>query len=88
MGSGKRPGTASRVAVIDGAIRNQDASGVDLVWETPAVLSIRYLHARQSRLLSRQVAVSGRAISVVERFGFENPAAPPGGMLHNLRRRP
>jgi hypothetical protein len=85
---GKRAGSASLVAVIYGATRNENAYGVDLVWATPTLVTVRYLDAKNERLITPEIRVGGRAIWVVLEAGFENPAAPGAGMLYNLPRKP
>ena len=77
-----------RVAFLYGAVRNENAYGVNLRWTTPSNLSLEYLRARREDLPLSQVAVAGQRVAVSLRSGVNDPKAPPGGMLYNLQGRP
>jgi len=77
-----------RVAFLYGAIRSENAYGVNLRWTTPSNLTLEYLRARQEDLLLAHVAVAGEPVSVSLRRGVIDAKAPPGGMLYNLEGRP
>jgi hypothetical protein len=74
-----------RVASLDGATRNQQAWGVNLRWSNPSELSVEYLRAEDSKLLMRTIFAAGRQITVSLHDGVQDPTAPGGGMLYNLK---
>ena len=77
-----------RVALLEGAIRNESAWGVNAKWLASDKLSLEYLRAQDARLLKRTVVVAGHDVTVSLRVGVTDPVAPAGGMLYNLRGRP
>lgn len=77
-----------RVAFFYGAVRSENAYGVNLKWTTPSNLTLEYLRARQEDLVLAHVAVAGEPVSVSLRGGVNDVKAPPGGMLYNLQGRP
>jgi hypothetical protein len=72
------------VASLDGAVRNKDAWGVNLIWLDADNLSVEYLRADDSTLLRQTVEIEGDKIKVSLRGGVDDPRAPAGGMLYNL----
>ena len=83
---GDRPGAAHRVAFLHGAGRNATAYGVNLRWTSPASLSIEYRDARSATVEKPMVSIASRQVSVNLAAGIEDPSAPSGGMLYNLRK--
>lgn len=77
-----------RVAFFYGAVRSENAYGVNLKWTTSSNLTLEYLRARQEDLLLAHVAIVGEPVSVILRSGVSDAKAPPGGMLYNLQGRP
>jgi len=73
------------VATLEGAIRSEQAWGVNLRWLDAERLSVEYLRAEHSRLLKQGVDVGGHRVSVSLREGVNDPRAPAGGMLYNRR---
>jgi hypothetical protein len=73
------------VAYLDGAIRNEDAWGVNLKWLDANKLSIEYLRADYSVLQKQAVNVGGHTVIVSLHVGVNDPRAPGGGMRYNLR---
>jgi hypothetical protein len=78
--------SARRVAVLYGAGRSAHASGVNLRWIGLDVLAVEYLDAKSAKLEVPLVSIAGRSISVALAEGIDDPHAPPGGMLYNLRK--
>jgi len=78
--------SGSPVASLYEAIRNQHASGANLVWPSIDSLAIEYLTAKSARLNTRTQSVGAQAIHFSLREGVTDNAAPPGGMLYNLPR--
>lgn len=76
------------VASLYGAVRSEQAYGVNLVWEEPSVLVGEYLEARYAEVLSPSRSVAGEQIEIRLRDGINDPDAPPGGMLYNQQGRP
>ena len=78
---------ATDVVEIYGALRNEGAYGVDLMWSQPNSLHIRYLRAK-SIVSSKSVAiVDGQQVTVYLDAGINDPSVPGGGMLHNLQKK-
>ena len=75
------------VASLYAATRNAKAYGVNLRWEGQGELFIEYLKADAAEILNEQVTIEGQQVRVKLRGGIEDPNAPPGGMLNNLRYR-
>lgn len=86
--TGKSTWMKQNVAFLYGAVRNEQAYGVNLRWDSSSDLAIEYLEARQEDLLTPAVSVGGEQVRVTLRSGINDPAAPPGGMLYNLNGRP
>ena len=74
----------TRVATWYGAIRNQQAYGVNLKWRDSSNLDLEYLSAKAQELEHPLVSVAGLDIRVALRAGISDPKAPAGGMLYNL----
>jgi hypothetical protein len=78
----------TEVASLYGAVRSQQAYGVNLQWRGVTELALEYLEARQAELLQAEATVSGVTVRTTLASGVSDPAAPPGGMLYNLQGRP
>ena len=74
---------AAFVASVYGAVRNDNAFGVNLNWASNDELRIEYMEARQARLEHSSVHLGGRDIRIVLQAGIRDPDAPAGGMLDN-----
>jgi hypothetical protein len=83
---GNSPRSSSEAAFLYGAIRNEQAYGVNLRWTSPTSLAIEYLSAHSATLPSASVAPREIAVQLVD--GVSDPTAPPGGMLYNRQGRP
>jgi hypothetical protein len=77
----------SPMVVLYGALRNDNAYGVNLRWESDSVLAVEYLTAKSTSLMSSRASVEGHAVNLVLRPGVADPAAPAGGMFYNLQGR-
>jgi hypothetical protein len=76
------------VASFYGAVRSDEAYGVNLKWSDPSNVNLEYLKARQQEVLIPTVSIAGQEIHVTLKSGVSDPKAPRGGMLYNLRGRP
>jgi hypothetical protein len=76
------------VASLYGAVRSDQAYGVNLKWSDPSNLNLEYLEARDQEVLMPTVSIAGQEIHVTLKSGVTEPKAPPGGMLYNLQGRP
>ena len=76
------------VASFYGAVRSDQAYGVNLKWSDPSNLHLEYLEAREQEVLMPIVSIAGQEIHVTLKSGVTDPQAPPGGMLYNLQGRP
>ena|ERR1700757_4349154 len=74
-----------QIAALEGAVRNEQAWGVNLNWLGADKLSVEYLRADQAKLFKPGVKIGGHNITVTLRSGVNDPAAPAGGMLYNRR---
>jgi len=78
---------SSPVASLYGATRNDHAYGANLRWSTPEKLSIEYLRTRYHDLTTKKMTLDGKELRVALQDGVNDPAAPAGGMLFNLKAR-
>ncbi len=76
--------TLNPVASLYGALRNEQAYGVDLSWADDHVLRVQYLRAKAVQNVSKTVNVGSQQIEVELQSGIEDAAAPSGGMHYNL----
>jgi hypothetical protein len=76
-----------RVASLYGAVRSASAYGVNLRWDDEHTLALEYREAKRADLERPVFIVGADSVRVVLRSGIEDPAAPGGGMLYNLRGR-
>jgi len=72
-------------ALLEGAVRGQNAWGVNLNWIDSNKLSVEYLRAENAKLLKQTVRIGGRNVTVSLHSGVIDPAAPAGGMLYNRK---
>jgi len=75
------------VVSLYGAGRNEHAYGANLRWTLNDTLVVEYLDAQHADWLNGSLAVNGRVINIVMKSGVNDPTAPPGGMLYNLKGR-
>ena len=75
---------SERVAYIYGAVRNENAYGVNAKWMSNRELRLQYLTAKSETLEKQRVTIAGREISIALQMGVLDPSAPAGGMLYNL----
>ena len=73
--------------LLYGAVRNQHAYGANLSWSSSDSLAVEYLSAKSAKVNTHTQSVGTQAIHVALREGATDDAAPPGGMLYNLRGR-
>ena len=81
---GQKIDESRRVAVLDGAARNEQAYGVNLRWASDRLLSVEYFEAKTAKIEESSVKVGNHDIKVALAPGVLDPSAPPGGMLGNL----
>ena len=84
---GKSDHRGDEVAWLYGAVRNDNAYGVNLRWASDRELVIEYLRASEERLERGIVQVAGRDVRISLRRGVADPSAPAGGMFYNLEKR-
>jgi len=83
--SGSGTWRGKEVANLYGAIRNENAYGVNLIWTSIDELAIEFLKARQQELVKPTVALMSKRVKVTLQAGITDPKAPSGGMLYNLK---
>ena len=71
------------VASLYGAIRNDNAYGVNLIWNNQETLIIQYMTAKSKSLSSEYVKIDDNLIHIKLESGINDPSAPAGGMLYN-----
>ena len=72
----------TQVAYLYGAVRSDQAYGVNLRWTKDSELQVQYLSARFTEVTPSRIFVP--SVHVLLRPGINDPSAPPGGMLQNL----
>ena len=75
------------VASAYGAVRNDQAYGMNLVWLNESTLEIQYWEARWVTLEHPDVSVDGTTITTRMKADVRDESAPAGGMLYNIQRR-
>lgn len=75
-----------KVATLYAAGRSKNAYGVNLKWKSNDNLVIEYLDAKVEKLLKPTVEISDKIINTELINGINDPDAPPGGMLYNLKK--
>ena len=83
---GAKP-TGSPAVFLYGAIRNQSAYGSNLKWESPKLLVVEFLSAKNKKIPQPSVFIAGETVNLAVRDGIIDPSAPGGGMLYNLQGR-
>lgn len=66
-----------------GAARSQCSWGVNLRWLSPTELAVDLKEADRTEIPMR-VEVGVKSVTITERYGISDEAAPCGGMLANL----
>ncbi len=85
--SGQDHNQGIHVASLYAASRNRTAFGVNLKWGGPGELAIEYLEASAAEIMKATADIEGEQVQVKLRDGIEDPAAAPGGMLDNIKKR-
>ena len=80
----KGAGKAESVASLYGAVRNEQAYGVNLSWVDNHTLRVQYLRAKAVQNVAKTVIVQGQQIAIQMQSGIEDSRAPRGGMHYNL----
>jgi len=75
------------VANLYGAVRSNQAYGVNLVWSDSQTLTIEYLNAKNETIFFEQTKVDTDVIKVKLANGIYDSESPSGGMLYNLSTR-
>lgn len=70
-----------------GAIRNDDAYGMNLVWIDENTVEVQYWKARWATLEHPSIPINGLMITTRMSADVRDEAAPAGGMLYNIERR-
>ena len=88
--SSKGPGSVTwseSSANLYGAVRSNRAYGINLKWESPDVVIVEYMDARETKQEVPSILLSGRTCASDTPHGVVGEKASAGGMLHNLRGR-
>jgi hypothetical protein len=80
--------TGVRVASAYGAVRNDQAYGMALVWADANTLEIQYWQARWATVERPSISIDGMTITTRMKAGVRDESAPAGGMLYNIQHRP
>jgi hypothetical protein len=75
------------VAKVSGAVRNAEAFGIDLRWTDRDALTTEYMKAKGEWHVNKPVQIGGRSYRVRLLSEIDDPSAPSGGMLYNLKRK-
>ena len=94
---GKKASSGVKVAALYGAVRNEQAYGVNAKWENPTTLAFEYLKSQEVRAINGTVSwnyylsthvtavnIANRKVTILIRPGILDPSAPRGGMAYNL----
>jgi hypothetical protein len=76
-----------RVASAYGAVRNNDAYGMNLVWIDNNTLEVQYGEARWVTMEHPSISIDGVTITTRMKADVRDESAPVGGMLVNIQRR-
>ena len=76
----------AQIAELYGAVRNENAYGVNLRWEGADSVAVEYLKAEKAEVLTESVEVAGERVRIILRPNVADPSAPAGGMLYNLKK--
>jgi hypothetical protein len=87
-----RPGASSganriNVASAYGAVRNDDAYGMNLVWIDENTLEVQYWKARWVTIEHPSISIDGVTVTTRMKADVRDETAPAGGMLVNIQRR-
>jgi hypothetical protein len=86
--AGQKPKRSDHAVVsLYGAGRNEDGYGANLRWTSDDTLVVEYLDAQHADWLNGSLGVNGRVIKIVMKAGVNDPTAPSGGMLYNIKHR-
>jgi hypothetical protein len=70
-----------------GAVRNEHAYGANLKWASPDSVAVEFLNAKSVKIKQQTQTIGTQTIRFAVHDGVTDNAAPPGGMLYNLRGR-
>jgi hypothetical protein len=89
---GLRPVASSRadrinVASAYGAVRNDQAYGMNLVWVDENTLEVQYWKARWVTIEHPSISIDGVPVTTRKKADVRDESAPAGGMLVNIQRR-
>ena len=79
--------TGSPAISLYGAVRNEHAYGANLKWASPDSVAVEFLSAKSTKIKQQAQPIGTHAIHFAIHEGVTDNAAPPGGMLYNLRGR-
>lgn len=74
-----------QIANLYGAIRNDNAYGVNIRWKDSQTIIIECLNTKESEL-HNPARLNGREFKVILKEGLSDPSAPAGGMLYNIEK--
>jgi hypothetical protein len=83
---GAQPAGSPAISLY-GAVRNEHAYGANLKWASPDSIAVEFLSAKTAKINQQTQSIGTQAIHFAVHEGVTDPAAPPGGMLYNLRGR-
>ena len=75
--------TGSPAVSLYGALRNANASGSNLKWESANALAVEFLKARSAQINQPSQSLGTQTIHFILRPGITDTTAPSGGMLYN-----
>jgi hypothetical protein len=75
--------TLTHVASLYGAVRNEQAYGVNLNWTGEHILRVQYLRAKAVQNVSKSVTLGDQQVEIELLSGVEDTTAPSGGMHYN-----
>lgn len=83
---GAQPSGSPAVSLY-GAVRNHHAYGANLRWASADSVAVEFLSAKSTKIDRQAQSIGTQTIRIAVREGITDNAAPPGGMLYNLRGR-
>ena len=83
---GAQPAGAPAIFLY-GAVRNRHAYGANLKWTSPDSVAVEFLSAESTKIKQQTQSIGTQVIYFTVHEGVTDNAAPPGGMLYNLRGR-
>jgi hypothetical protein len=78
--AGAEADKAGRVVNLEGAGRNDQASGANLRWTGPSYLRVEFLSAEQAQVVRARLDIGNETVVVSLRDSIVDPDAPAGGM--------